>query len=82
MGARVAITVVESISSAMPLAILARIFAVAGAMANTSARWARAICSTSQGVSRRNISVTTGCLESVSRVRGVRNSWAWRVMMQ
>ena len=52
------------------------------AMANTSARWARAICSTSQGVSRRNISVTTGCLESVSRVRGVRNSWAWRVMMQ
>ena len=42
----VASTVVDSMSSAMPWAILARMFAVAGAMANTSARLARAMCST------------------------------------
>ena len=60
MGARVARAVVESISSANPQASLARMLAVAGAMANSSARLARAICSTSQVSGRAKVSVTTG----------------------
>ena len=47
-GARVAITVVEGISSAMPHAIFPIMFAVAGTIRNKSARFANAICSTSQ----------------------------------
>ena len=46
MGACAANKVVESKSSAMPLAILARIFAVAGATTKASAQLAREICST------------------------------------
>ena len=80
-GALVASTVVESMSSAMPHTIFARIFAVAGAMANTSARLARAMCSTSQVAGRAKVSVTTGWLESVSKVSGWTNSVADLVMM-
>ena len=43
----VAITVVESMSSAMPFATLPMMSAVAGAMTKTSAMRARAMCSTS-----------------------------------
>ena len=67
-GALVANAVVDSISSAMPQAILPMILAVAGAMTNRSASEAKAICSTSQGCSRLNISVQTGFPVRVSKV--------------
>ena len=59
-GARVAMTVVESMSSAMPHAILPMMLAVAGAIRKRSARLASAICSTSQVSGRTNVSVATG----------------------
>ena len=55
----VAITVVVSISSAIPFAILPITLAVAGAIKNTSALLARDICSTSQVLGSSNISQTT-----------------------
>ena len=58
-GAFVASTVVLSMSSAMPQAILARIFAVAGAITNTSASLASATCSTFQYSGAEKVSVTT-----------------------
>ena len=69
-GARVASTVVESMSSAIPQAILARMFAVAGAMRNKSARLASATCSTSHVAGRSNVSHATGWPERVSKVSG------------
>ena len=81
IGAFVAKTVVDSMSSAMPHAIFAMIFAVAGAMAKTSARFASAICSTSHVSGRANVSVTTGWLLSVSNVSGCTNCAAFFVMM-
>ena len=81
MGARVASAVVESISSASPHASLARIFAVAGAMQNSSARFASATCSTSQRSGRSKVSVTTGLADMVSKVSGATNCVAFFVMM-
>ena len=80
-GAFVAISVVESMSSAMPKAYLPTMLAVAGHTKNKSAFFAREMCSTSQWSARRNISVTTGRLESVSNVSGETNSVACSVMM-
>ena len=72
-GARVARMVVVNISSAMPFAALPRKLAEAGATKKASACFAREICSTSQGVSRLNISVITGAWDMVSRAKGVIN---------
>ena len=80
-GALVASTVVESMSSAIPAAIFAMILAVAGAITKTSARCARATCSTFQVSGVRNVSVTTGLAESVWKVSGATNSVAFRVMI-
>ena len=79
-GARVASTVVDSMSSAIPQAILARMFAVAGAMRNRSARLASAMCSTSHVAGRSNVSTATGWPESVSNVSGVTKRQAFFVM--
>ena len=81
IGALVARTVVDSMSSAIPQAILAMMLAVAGAMTNRSAAFASAMCSTSQVSGRANVSVTTGWLERVSKVSGATNSVAFLVMM-
>ena len=59
-GALVARTVVESMSSAMPFAILPMMFAVAGAIRNRSARLASAICSTSHVAGRSKVLTDTG----------------------
>ena len=70
-GAVVAITVVVSMSSAMPDAILPMKFAVAGATRNRSASLASDICSTSKCLSLSNISFTTRLPLMVSSVSGV-----------
>ena len=77
----VASTVVESMSSAMPAAIFAMMFAVAGAITKTSASFASATCSTFQYSGARKVSVTTWFAESVWNVSGETNSVAFRVMI-
>ena len=72
-GASVAITTVESMSSAMPPRIFPRIFAVAGAITRRLARCAREMCPISDSAMRSNRSVQTGFFERVCRVRGVMN---------
>ena len=59
-GALVAMTVVESMSSAIPFAIFPITFAVAGAIKKISAFFAKDICSISQFVTGSNISTATG----------------------
>ena len=81
MVASVAITVVESISSAMPWAIFPMILAVAGAIKNTSARLAREMCSTSNRTFSANMSTATACPVRVSKVRGAMNSVACSVII-
>ena len=81
MGALVASTVVVSMSSAMPAAILAITLAVVGAMTKISARCARAMCSTSHFSGRAKVSTTTGLRLMVSKVRGVTNSVAFFVII-
>src|SRR5690606_4662941 len=75
-GARVAIIVVVSRSSAIPAAIFPMILAVAGITATRSAFLAReiwAVCHWTGGV---NISVCTGRPVISRKVRGVTNSQA------
>ncbi len=59
IGAFVAITVVVSISSAIPFAIFPITLVVAGTIKNKSAFFAKEICSTSQVFGSANISETT-----------------------
>ena len=77
----VASSVVESISSAIPDAILARMFAVAGATTKISASLARATCSTFQYSGASKVSVTTWFADRVWNVSGAMNSVAFRVMI-
>lgn len=81
LGALHAIIVVVSISSAMPFAIFPMVFAVAGATTKTSARFARATCSTSKSKSRSNKSVITRLPDSVSNDSGCTNSVECGVMI-
>ena len=81
-GARVAMTVVVSISSATPDATLPMKFALAGATRNTSARLASAMCSTSHLSGRANISTTAGFPVRVSMVCCVMKLVAFLVKMQ
>ena len=80
-GAVVAMTVVVSISSAMPPAIFPMMLAVAGAMTNTSAHWARAMCSTLNSGISLNMDTATGLPEISRIVSGVINSVACSVIM-
>ena len=82
MGARVAMTVVVSMSSATPAATLPRKLALAGATRNTSARLASAMCSTSHWLGRSNMSTTAGFPVKVSMVLRVMKFRALRVRMQ
>ena len=72
-GTFMAITIVVRRSSAMPLAIFPRIFAVAGAITIRSAISARVTCPILEPLKRRNISHRTGLPERVSKVRGETN---------
>ena len=81
LGAFDAIYVVESISSAMPLANLPMTFAVAGATKNKSAFFARDTCFTSNSSTLLKVSVTTALFDKVSKERGAINSQALSVMM-
>ncbi len=81
MGARAAMTVVVSMSSAMPAAVLPMKLAVAGAMTNRSARWAKETCFTFHSPGSSNMSTVTGLAVSVRKVRGVTNSHADSVMI-
>ncbi len=81
-GALVAVMVVVSMSSAMPLATLPMMSAVAGAMMKRSARLAKAMCSTSHLLIFANISTVTSLPESSPKVMGVTNFAALAVMMQ
>ena len=74
-------TVVVSMSSAMPWAILAMTLAVAGATRMTSAFLASAIWVTSNLKSRSKVSTMHLWPVSVSNVMGVMNWVAFRVMM-
>ena len=65
-----AITVVVSISSAMPFAILPITFAVAGAIITTSAFFAIETCSTLYSKLRSNVSMRHLCCVRVSNVSG------------
>ena len=78
----VAIIVVESISSAIPLATLPIISAVAGAITKISARFANAICSTSHLYILENMSTVTLFPESSPKVMGVTNFVAFFVIIQ
>ena len=80
-GHRAASTVVVSISSAMPWAILAMTLAVAGATRMTSAFLASSMWVTSNLKSRSKVSTMHLCPVRVSKVRGVMNWVALRVMM-
>jgi hypothetical protein len=75
-GARVASSTVVSRSSAMPCAILASTFAVAGATSTTSAVSASRMCPISDSSVRSNVSVPTRFPDSVWSVSGVTNSRA------
>ena len=79
-GALVARSVVETMSSAMPCAAFAMMFAVAGAITNTSAAFASEMCSTSHGKLRSKVSTTVRLHESVSNVTGEMNCVADSVM--
>ena len=78
---RQASTVVESMSSAMPWAILAMMLAEAGATITRSARLASATCSTLYWKLRSKVSTMQRVLHSVSKVSGVMNWVAFLVMM-
>ena len=78
----VAMMVVESMSSAMPFATLPIMSAVAGAMTKTSARRARAMCSTSHLLILANMSTVTSLPESSPNVMGVTSFAAFFVIMQ
>ena len=65
-----AITVVVSISSAIPFAILPITFALAGAIITTSAAFASATCSTLNSKLRSNVSIRHLCFVNVSKVMG------------
>ena len=80
-GALVASSVVDSMSSAMPWAILAMMFAVAGATTIISALWASETWPTRQLSSRTKVSVATGLADRVSKVCGQTNLQAFWVMM-
>ena len=77
MGAFVASATVDSMSSAIPAAILAMMLAVAGTMYKRSAHFAKAMCSTSQTAGALNMlsSATIFC-DMVRNVNGVTNSAA------
>src|SRR4030043_1023574 len=81
IGAFVASTVQQSMSSAMPAAILAIIFAVAGVITTTSAASAKATCSTLYSEASSNILVTTGLPVMLRKVSGAINSVAASVIM-
>ena len=81
LGQRAASSVVVSISSAIPAAIFAITFAVAGATMNTSAFFASDTCSTLYSKLRSNVSIATRLLTSVSKVSGVTNCAAFPVIM-
>ena len=71
IGQRHAITVVVSMSSAMPFAILPMTFALAGAMSTMSARFASATCSTLYWKLRSNVSMRHLLPVKVSNVMGL-----------
>ena len=73
-------TVVVSISSAMPFAIFPMTLAEAGATSTTSARFARATCSTLYWKFRSKVSTRHLFPVSSSKVSGVINSVAFRVI--
>jgi hypothetical protein len=75
-GAQPAMIKVDKKSSAIPLAILPIILAVAGAMTTTSAQSAKEMCPISKGVFESHISLTTGDVVSVWKVSGVMNRQA------
>src|SRR4030042_1191344 len=81
IGAFVASTVQQSMSSAMPAAILAIMSAVAGAITTTSAASAKATCSTLYSEANWNILVTTGLPVILRNVSGVTNSVAASVII-
>ena len=68
--------VVVSISSAMPCANFAIIFAVAGATTKISALFASDMWLISNSLTGSNGLVTTADLDNVWKVKGVTNSWA------
>ena len=80
-GARLARTVVVSISSARPCASFAMTLAVAGAIMTMSASWASATCSTLNSKFRSNVSVIHLCPVRVSKVIGLIKFVAFLVMM-
>ena len=75
-----AITVVVSMSSAMPFAILPITLALAGATSTTSARFAIATCSTLNWKFRSNVSIRHLLPVSVSKVVGWMKFVAFRVI--
>ena len=75
-----AITVVVSMSSAMPFAILPITFASAGAIITTSACFASATCSTLYWKLRSNVSMKHLFDVSVSKVIGLMKFVAFSVM--
>jgi hypothetical protein len=75
-----AMTTVLSRSSAIPLAILPIVLAVAGAITATSAPSAKEMCSTDGRVRSPHIVVRTGVPLSVAKVNGVTNCMAAWVM--
>ena len=80
-GARVAMTVVVSISSAIPFAILPITLAVQGAIRKQSAFRAREICSTFQTAGSLNMSRVTRFRDRVLRVCSVMKVSAFLVMI-
>ena len=79
-GAAVASTVVVSGSSASPSAILAMVFAVAGATTTTSARSATATCSIESSDEGSKRSVSTGRWVMLRNASGVANLVALSVI--
>ena len=80
IGDVTASSVVVSMSSAMPAAALAMMFAVAGAMSTRSAKRARAMCSTFQCAGSSHMSSDTGCPVISRKVSGV-TKWAASFVM-
>ena len=81
LGQGQAMSVVVSISSAMPPAILPITLAVAGATSTTSAFFATATCSTLYWKFRSNVSIRQRCPVSVSKVMGEMNWVAFSVIV-
>jgi len=75
IGAVVAMAIVESRSSAMPLRTFPMMFAVAGATRSRLALWASEMCPISDSLMRLNRSVWTGFFDRVCSVSGVMK-WA------